>query len=135
MTYMSWTTNLSVNVEEIDLQHQKLVSFIDELNFTMRKRKAKEVLSDILAGLFEYTQKHFSTEEKYFDKFGYPKASSHKEEHKKFLQKALEFKKEFDEGNELVSIPLLFFLRDWLVRHINNSDKKYSAFFNANGLH
>ena len=135
MTYMSWTTNLSVNVEEIDLQHKKLVNFIDELSTTMKKRKAKEVLSDILAGLFEYAQKHFYTEEKYFDKFGYPKSSSHKEEHQKFLQKALEFKKEFDEGNSLVCIPLLFFLRDWLVRHINESDKKYSAFFNANGLH
>ena len=135
MTYMSWSNNLSVKVAEIDLQHQKLVKFIDELNTTMRKGKVEEVLSDTLTGLFEYAKKHFNTEEKYFDKFGYPDSSSHKKEHKKFLQKALEFKKEFDEGDELVSIPLLFFLRDWLVRHINSSDKKYSAFFNANGLH
>ena len=135
MTFMKWNTNLSVNVAEIDSQHQHLVQLLNDLSDAMKEGKGKEILAEIINGLILYTKTHFATEEKYFDRFSYPEAISHKQEHTIFVEKVAKFKEDFDKGNQLVSIPILSFLRDWLVNHINGSDMKYGNFFNEKGLY
>ena len=135
MTLMKWSSNLSVNVQEIDSQHEKLVGYINNLNDAMRKGQSKAVIGDILNSLVDYTKVHFSTEERYFDKFGYPETAAHKSEHQKFVESVLQFKKEFDQGDALISISVLSFLRDWLIKHINGVDKKYGPFLNEHGVH
>ncbi|MBW1846681.1 MAG: hemerythrin family protein [Deltaproteobacteria bacterium] len=134
MAFMKWSTNLSVNVAEIDSQHQHLVNFINDLSAAMKEGKGKDSLAEIITGLVLYAKTHFATEEKYFDKFGYPETFSHKQEHNMFIEKVTEFKNDFDNGSQLLSVPILSFLRDWLVNHINVSDMKYSGFFNEKGL-
>jgi hemerythrin len=44
MALIQWNDSLSVNVVEIDKQHQKLVRMINELNDAMRQGKGKEAL-------------------------------------------------------------------------------------------
>jgi hemerythrin len=48
MSLIEWTDNLSVNIDEIDTQHKKLVGFINELHLAMKGRKAKDVLGKII---------------------------------------------------------------------------------------
>lgn len=134
MVLMEWTPNFSVGVTEIDEQHKKLVEMLNLLYDAMTQGKSKEVLSDILVGLIGYTGTHFGTEEKYFDQFNYPEKETHKSEHKKFVEKVTAFKSDFDSGNASVSIEIMNFLKDWLVNHIQGTDKRYSAFFNEHGL-
>ncbi len=43
MALIDWDKSLSVNVEEIDQQHKKLIAMINELNEAMRNGKGKEV--------------------------------------------------------------------------------------------
>ena len=131
---IAWSSSLSVDVAEIDSQHQKLVKMINELNDAMRVGKSKEVLGNIVKGLISYVQIHFATEEKYFDQFKYPETGAHKQEHGNFTQKVAEFAKKFQAGQLGISIELMDFLSDWLGTHIKGSDKKYSACFIANGL-
>ncbi len=134
MALFNWDSKLSVNVEEIDAQHKKLVQMINELNDAMKDRKSKEILNNIIHGLIEYTGSHFLTEEKYFDEFEYPEASVHKKEHNDFVKKVSKFENDFNEGRLLLSIDIMEFLKDWLVNHIQGSDKKYTTLFNENGL-
>src|SRR5665647_697844 len=98
MPLIQWTSILSVNVAEIDQQHQKLIALINNLNDAMRKGKGKESLAEIIDELSNYAANHFAFEEKYFDKFGYPAATSHKLEHTNFVKKVSEFKNGFDGG-------------------------------------
>ncbi len=126
---------MSVNVKEIDAQHKKLVQMLNELHDAMMQRKSKEALGKIIGGLIEYADVHFKTEEKYFDKFGYPETEAHKKEHSDFVKKVTDFKKGYDEGRLLLSMDVMNFLRDWLKNHIMGSDKKYSKFFNDHGLY
>ena len=87
MAFIDWDDSFSVKVKEIDAQHKRLVDMLNELYDAMRQGKGKEVLGKIIGGLIEYTDVHFKTEEKYFDKFGYPETEAHKKEHSDFVQK------------------------------------------------
>jgi hemerythrin len=134
MALIQWSDSLSVNIVEIDKQHQKLIGMINELNDAMRQGKGKDILGKILNGLIVYTGTHFKTEEVYFDKFGYPDANNHKKEHSDFVAKVSEFKDGFEKGKRGLSIEIMVFLSDWLQTHIKGVDKKYAPFLNEKGL-
>lgn len=134
MALIQWSPEYSVKVGEIDQQHQKLITMINELNDAMLRGKGKEVLARIIDGLIAYTQAHFSKEELYFDKYKYPDAIAHKEEHKAFVKKVTEFREAFQKNSMNLTINVMDFLSDWLKKHICGTDKKYSDFFNKNGL-
>ncbi len=134
MELIQWSESLSVNVKEIDLQHQKLVALINTLNDAMRERRTKEVVGDVIKELVDYALTHFLTEERYFEKYRYPKTVEHKHEHDSFAGKVSEFQKKYNEGRLALSIDIMDFLKDWLITHIQGSDKKYTAFFNEKGL-
>ena len=68
MSLIVWDDSLSVNVTEIDRQHQQLVSMLNDLHNAMKAGHGKEMLRNILSGLINYTDTHFKTEEKYFIK-------------------------------------------------------------------
>jgi len=134
MAMIQWNDSFSVKVAEIDQQHKKLVAMINELHDAMKQGKGKNVLGKIINGLISYTATHFKTEEKYFDRFGYPEKDSHKKEHVAFVKKVSEFKDGFEKGKLSLTLEVMNFLSDWLKNHIMGTDKKYSQFFNEKGL-
>lgn len=134
MAFIQWDSSFSVNVGEIDKQHQKLVAMINDLNDAMKQGKGKDALAKIISELFNYAGNHFATEEKYFEKFGYPAAASHKLEHNNFVKKVSEFKNSFDSGQLALTIEVMNFLKDWLRAHIKKVDKEYGPYFNEKGL-
>jgi len=135
MSLIKWNDKMSVKVEEIDIQHKKLVDLLNALHEAMLNRQSKEALGKIISELVNYAAVHFKTEEKYFDQFGYPETEEHKKEHKDFVEKVLDFQKGYEEGRLMLSMDILNFLKDWLYNHIMGSDQKYSNFFNRHGLH
>jgi hemerythrin len=134
MALINWNDSFSVHVKEIDQQHQKLVSMINELHDAMKQGKGKDVMGKILDGLSGYTATHFKTEEQYFAQFGYSETDSHKKEHIAFIQKISDFKEEYEKGKLGLSIEAMVFLSDWLQNHLKVTDIKYSQFFNEKGL-
>lgn len=131
---ISWDSDLSVNVEEIDIQHKELIKMLNELNDAMKVGKSKEMIGNILERMVSYMHNHFALEEKYFDQFGFPESTSHKLEHENFTVKVSEFMKRYSSGQLALSIDVMNFLIDWLVNHIKGTDKRYSRFFNEHGL-
>lgn len=134
MALITWNESYSVNVAEIDRQHQKLIGMVNELNEAMKIGKGKEKVGKILSELVSYTVTHFKAEEKYFDQFGYPETDQHKKEHAAFIEKVTDFKSEFESRSLFLTIEVMNFLSDWLKNHIMGTDKKYSRFFNEKGL-
>ena len=134
MSLITWSDDLSVKVSQIDEQHRKLVDLINELHGAMKERKANEVLGGVIEDLVNYALEHFRTEEKYFDEFGYLKATQHKKEHKDFAAKVAAFKSDFDNGKMMLSMEIMEFLKDWLLNHIKKTDMEYSGFFIEKGL-
>jgi len=134
-TIYTWTEDDSVNIEEIDLQHQKMFAIINELYQAMLEKKSQAVIGGVLDQLLEYTGSHFSYEEKLMEKYDYPGLSEHKKLHADFAQKVLDSHKDHQEGKFIMSIKFMGFLKDWLVKHIRGTDKLYADFLNSEGVY
>ena len=135
MAYIDWTPELSVSVKQIDEQHQRLVALVNDLHQAMKQGQGAQVLAETFTKLLDYTKYHFSTEEKLFEQYGYPRAKEHAAQHRDLEHQAAKLQADFDSGKVLVSVQVLEFLKEWVTKHIMGSDKAYSAFFNEAGLH
>jgi hemerythrin len=92
------------------------------------------VLGKIVSDLVTYTVVHFKAEEKYFAQFRYPDTFNHRIEHVAFVKRVTDFKQGFETGKLPLTVEVMSFLSEWLKKHIMGTDKKYSRFFNENGL-
>jgi hemerythrin-like metal-binding protein len=84
--------------------------------------------------LLEYTQTHFQQEEAMLKKTNYPQLAPHQEMHRKFVADVVTLQKQMQAGKAANSVSVLNLLRDWLVNHIQKTDKQYSAHLNAAGI-
>lgn len=134
MALITWSDSYSVKVKDFDQQHQKLVTLINDLHEAMKAGKAKNIMEMMLDELGSYTVYHFKSEEDQMKKHHYPEMDKHLEEHKGFVQKVQDFQAQFKAGKATLSLDISNFLRDWLINHINGTDKKYSDFFNQKGV-
>jgi len=134
MALVDWKEVYVVHIDQVDTQHQKLVSLINELHDSMKLGKAKEVLSKILNDLVDYTLYHFATEEKLFDTYDYPDSGMHKQQHKELVEQVAALQKKHEAGEKVLTIDVMNFLRDWLHDHIVGSDKKFGPYLNSKGV-
>lgn len=135
MDFITWNDNYSVGINQLDEQHKHIVSMLNDLHVAMRERKGKEFVEKVLVELVNYSEEHFNSEEKLFDEYDFPGSEAHKAEHDKFIDDVLAFKKDFDAGKLFLSIKVMDFLKDWLLKHILATDKEYTEFFNKQGVH
>jgi len=131
---MRWDSSLQLGIGQIDDQHKQLVAMINDLHRAMKQRQTMAVMGGILERLVNYTVYHFGTEEKLFQKHGYPEYDQHKKIHENLVDKVKEFKAKVDRGDSTISMELMDFLKDWLVNHIKGTDKKYVPFLQDKGV-
>ena len=135
MAFFEWTDQLSVNVQAIDSQHKKLIEMINSLNEAMLAKKGREMQKATIDAMVDYAATHFMLEEGYMKKFNNPDYDAHKSEHDEFTRTAQDLKERADTKGFGLTLEIMGFLKNWLQNHIMGTDKKYSAFFNAHGLH
>lgn len=136
MALIIWKEAYSVNIAEIDNQHKKLIELINNLHDAMITGKAKEEMSKILSGLVDYTLYHFATEEKIFDQYDFPGSKAHKKQHSDLIEQVAALQKKHEDGERVLTIDVMNFLRDWLNDHIMGSDKKgYGPYLNSKGVY
>jgi hemerythrin len=130
-----WSDTYSVKIGVIDMQHKGLVNYLNELHQGMSEGRGKDVLGKILSQLVKYTQLHFTTEERLMQTHGYPDYLAHKAEHEGLTKTVLDFQHKFESNEVGLTVDVMNFLKDWLTKHIQGSDKKYGPFLNAKGVH
>ncbi|OPY61605.1 MAG: Bacteriohemerythrin [Syntrophorhabdaceae bacterium PtaU1.Bin034] len=134
MPLMTWTEDFSVNVKQVDEQHIKLVELLNRFHDAMKLGKGKEVMGMTFSELLDYTVYHFTTEEDFFKKYGYPHLVAHKKEHETLTKQVLELSDRFSRGEPVISAETMTFLKNWLNNHILKSDKKFGPFLNGKGV-
>jgi len=125
---IQWTDSLNTTISTIDDQHKMLCAYINNLHRAMKERQSGAIMQGIIKDLKEYTIMHFSTEEQYFENSNYPETVQHKKVHRAFEAKIQNFEDALKNGTAEVSMDLLEFLKDWLLKHIKVTDKQYVPF-------
>ena len=134
MALFTWNDSYKVNVKLFDSQHKQLFDLINQLHDSMMVGKGKEVMGDVLKSLLTYTKTHFSEEERQLKIQQYPDYEKQVREHGIFVLQILDLQKKHDSGSAAITLTTLNFLRDWLQKHINGEDKKYSGHMNSKGI-
>jgi len=128
MSLFQWNDSFSVGNGEIDGQHKKLFQLADRFHAAMTGGQGKKALQQTLADLIEYTKQHFASEENLMQKTSYPGYRQHKAEHDALTRKVAQFRDDLAANRVVVTIDVLQFLRDWLVNHIGQMDKKIGEY-------
>ncbi|MBI1206245.1 MAG: bacteriohemerythrin [Azospirillum sp.] len=136
MPLMEWSERMSVGVGQFDDEHKKLIAMINELFDAVQSGRGKEALGGILDRLIEYTKTHFSHEEHYMQKHGYPDMAAHRKEHEILTKQVVEIQRKYHSGaTAMLSMEVMTFLKNWLIKHIQGTDKLYTPFFHDKGMH
>ncbi len=134
MAFIQWTDKYSVQVQQFDEAHQQLITLMNELHTAMSSGQGMSIIKDVLMRLREYTEFHFKDEETLMSANAYPELAQHQKLHHEFVNRVKEFELGAQEGKMLLSLEILGFLKNWLIHHIGEVDKKYSNFFNDKGI-
>lgn len=134
MTLISWDKTATLNVGEIDSQHQRLFALVDNLHQAMAFPQGAGVVSRALEELVEFTRMHFSTEEALMTRHAYPEYEKHRQEHEALLQDIDQLLQRFHDGDVLIPFAIELDLEAWAFKHIESSDKPLAAFLNSKGI-
>jgi methyl-accepting chemotaxis protein len=129
-----WTDAIKVGIEVFDGQHKQLVRMINSLHRAMKTSQAGSTVGKTLNELVAYTQTHFKAEEDAMRKHGYPDLAAHRQKHQALIEKVLDARKKMTSGNATLSMEVMEFLKDWLIKHIQGTDREYGPFFKSKGI-
>ncbi len=135
MAIIKWKDCYSVGITTFDEEHHVLVRVVNELYEALRDKKGDEALEKLLAILVEYTEKHFSHEEQNMDKYAFPDAADHKEQHIILKNKIIDYQQKIASGETGLSPEIMKFLRYWLLGHIVETDKHFGAFLKDKSIY
>lgn len=135
MPIMQWSDKLSVGVAQCDNEHKQLVAMLNELFDSMQAGHGKEALGTILGRLISYTKTHFANEERLLKQHNFAEFVAHKAEHDALAKQVLDVEAKFKAGaTSALSMEVMNFLKNWLLKHIMGTDKHYGPFLQARGV-
>ena len=130
MGKMQWQENLSVGIESIDNQHKQWFEYLNKAAEAVASQKNQAQISKTLNFLIDYTEAHFSTEEKYMTDCNYAGLQEHKAKHNELRTTLANLIKDFEEEGVTSKLAqsIHTFLGNWLIQHIHEVDMKFGAF-------
>lgn len=131
MPFVEWNDSFSLGVPQFDEHHQHLVGLINRLYDDFITGSPAESLGIILDELIDYATYHFAAEEYWMKENSYPKLAEHGAEHDRFSARVTEMQKDYHAGKVNLSIEVLTFLKNWLKKHILQSDADYGHFISS----
>jgi len=123
-----WSDTLSVEVDEIDEDHRKLVNIFNILNHAVTDRESPEYLAAVLEELINCTVWHFSHEERLMLKHGYREMEAHKVEHQELIKSARKLQQNLLQASKAVAEEEIVFLERWLTEHILTFDMRLGSY-------
>lgn len=128
MNDLVWDKTLSVDVNEIDEDHRRLVELFNILNHSVSDGDGSDYVEAVLEELISCTVWHFRHEERLMLKHGYGDLKEHKAEHEELIESARELQQLYLQGGRELSRDEIAFLEHWLTEHILVADMKLGAY-------
>ncbi|HPT50767.1 MAG TPA: bacteriohemerythrin [Accumulibacter sp.] len=130
-TLFQWSEEYELGITEIDDQHKGLVDLLNQLHKAIREHRGTTTSRRILDQLIDYTRTHFLLEESLMRVTAYPGVDRHRTQHKELISQIEALQRKMDQESVAISFELLHFLRNWLIQHIHESDKRFGAHFHS----
>jgi hemerythrin len=136
MAKYQWDETLSVGIKLIDQQHKMLIQRLDDVDAAIERSKGEGVIVKTISFLMDYTNFHFSTEEKNMKASNYPGLEEHLKAHKELIRTLNDLEEDFREegATHLLAAALNTFLNNWLITHIKNVDVRFGKFLKEEGI-
>jgi hemerythrin len=125
-----WTEDLAVGLPELDRQHQTLFEHANAFLAAARSGDPQRVVGETLDFLRKYVAHHFSHEESYMRRIGYPGIEAHAAAHRALTRHlegvvALFAAQGPTAPTVLASMGLL---RGWLLDHVADEDRAIGTY-------
>ena len=124
-----FTEDLLTGNDMIDEQHEQLFGHINNLLRACGEGKGRVELGRVVQFLIDYTEEHFSAEERLQDKYKYPDRENHKRYHEVFEHALREMADELEREGATVTLvgKINKSVGDWLVNHVKKQDVRGAA--------
>ena len=136
MANIEWNDSLSVGIDIIDEQHKMLIQRLNDLSKAVEMKQGETEIMKTLEFMIDYTDFHFSSEEKHMTEQKYPGLDYQQEQHKEFKDTLAHIVEDFeDEGPTRALVTSInTFLVNWLINHIKDVDLKFGEFLKEKGI-
>jgi hemerythrin len=134
-TSIKWDDSFLIGITELDHEHKVLIDDINRLHGELAGQDEKSEIEKCLGDIYARMQAHFALEEHVMKEHRYQFFDEHKREHEKLLDSYTEYMMQI--LNDTVvsySSPIEDALKDWVMNHIINSDKKMSLMVQEKSL-
>jgi len=131
MTLFQWKPDYEIHFPKIDAQHRGLVGLINDLYDAKLSGETDQAIVQTLDRLLEYVDVHFRDEEAEMKIWSYPGLSEHSVQHDELESNVRELRSRIDLGREVATFELLNFLSEWFKVHIQESDKQFGLYVEA----
>ena len=128
MKSIAWDQLLSVEVDEIDDDHRKLLNIFGLLNQSITDGESADYQSAILEELINCAIWHFSHEERLMLKYGYGEIEQHREVHQELGKSASDLQDRIRSENRPILEEDIEILDRWLTEHILTDDMRLGAY-------
>jgi hemerythrin-like metal-binding protein len=129
-----WNETIAIGILSMDSQHQRWIGLMNELYDAMRTGKAKAVVGRTLTNMLDYTQTHFTAEEKLIATHGYPEYKEHKQIHDGFIERIEGLSRRQQSHDDALTSEVMNFLKEWLINHIQSVDRQYVPLLKSKGV-
>lgn len=128
MKEIVWDESLSVEIDEIDEDHKRLVDLFNILSHAVEQGDEPDYIEAVLEELISCTVWHFRHEERLMLRYQYEGVEEHKAEHQALIDSARALQQRFQEETNLLNSEGIEFLAKWLTEHILGQDMKLGFF-------
>lgn len=129
-----WQDSYSVGIESLDNDHKKLINLLNQFTTAYDYAISEEYEREALKDLISYTEYHFEREEKLLAEHDYPDFKAHKAQHEKMINEVSRFMDLYNEKGHDAMNEISEYLSNWLINHINGTDKEYSELLIQKGI-
>ena len=131
MAFLEWNEELSTGVSAIDSQHARLIVLLNGISDAVKTGQPEEHIRSLLDELIAFTRFHFESEERLMRQSGYTDILIHQQVHRKLLEDLLSIQRRFEGASLMLTLQAL---KDWLIKHITESDRRLGEVLIAAGM-
>lgn len=133
MSYPDWAIVLDIGEPVIDKQHKQLFAIANDLMAAIGRGEGEAALKDVFERLKAYTRYHFTEEEAFMERIGYPDRDAHVAEHVLLLIRVNTLWRLIENDQIITPDGVSLFINDWIVEHIMHKDALIGEYARARG--